>query len=80
MRLSGGQRQRLALARALHRQPELLVLDDLSSAVDADTELALWDTMRTSGVTILAISNRPIAIAAADQVLTMDEGRLRRSR
>lgn len=80
VRLSGGQRQRLALARALHRQPELLVLDDLSSAVDADTELALWDTMRTSGVTILAISNRPIAIAAADQVLTMDQGRLRRSR
>ena len=80
VKLSGGQRQRLALARALHREPELLILDDLSSAVDADTELALWETMRTSGVTILAISNRPIAIAAADQVLAMDNGTLRRSR
>lgn len=80
VRLSGGQRQRLALARALHRQPELLVLDDLSSAVDADTELALWEAMRRSGVTILAISNRPIAIAAADQVLTLRGGRLHRTR
>ena len=80
VRLSGGQRQRLALARALHREPELLVLDDLSSAVDADTELALWETMRASGATILAISNRPIAIAAADQVLTIEDGRLRRAR
>lgn len=74
VRLSGGQRQRLALARAAYRAPELLVLDDLSSAVDADTELALWARMRAAGTTILAISNRPIAIATADQVLTVVDG------
>lgn len=77
VRLSGGQRQRLALARSLHRQPELLVLDDLSSAVDADTEIRLWSELRASGATILAVSNRPIAIEAADQVLTMVDGTLR---
>jgi len=80
VRLSGGQRQRLALARALHRQPELLILDDLSSAVDADTELELWAQLRDAGTTVLAISNRPLAINAADQVLTMDSGVLRPSR
>ena len=80
VRLSGGQRQRLALARALHREPELLVLDDLSSAVDAETEVALWERMRASGATLLAISNRPIAISAADQVLVVEQGRVRRAR
>ncbi len=76
VRLSGGQRQRLGLARALHREPELLVLDDLSSALDADTEVQLWQRLRESGATIFAVSNRPIAIEAADQVLTMKNGRL----
>ena len=42
MRLSGGQMQRVAAARMFIRQPELLVFDDLSSALDVETELALW--------------------------------------
>ncbi len=69
MRLSGGQRQRLAAARAMVRQPELLVIDDLSSAVDVETEMELWNRLRAEGRTILAVSNRPLALRRADQVL-----------
>ncbi len=71
VRLSGGQRQRLAAARAMVRQPELLVIDDLSSAVDVETEVELWDRLRERGRTIVAVSNRPLALRRADQVLEL---------
>ena len=67
MRLSGGQAQRLAAARAFVHRPELLVIDDLSSALDSATEQRLWDEVRGAGFTVLAVSNRPAAIARADQ-------------
>ena len=53
------------------------MLDDLSSAVDVATELALWEAMAQAGMTVLAVANRPVAIARADQVLVMEGGRLR---
>lgn len=71
VRLSGGQAQRAAAARALVRRPELLVLDDLTSALDVETELALWDRLAAEGFTVLAVSNRPVALARADQVLEL---------
>ena len=74
VRLSGGQRQRLAAARVMVRQPELLVIDDLSSAVDVETEVELWDRLRSEGRTILAVSNRPLALRRADQVLALQGG------
>jgi ATP-binding cassette subfamily B protein len=76
VRLSGGQRQRLAAARAIVRSPELLVVDDLSSALDAETEVLLWDSVRARGTTVLAVSNRPLAIDRADQVIEMAGGRV----
>jgi len=77
MRVSGGQRQRVALARALLRTAELLVLDDISSALDNTTEAALLQNLRQhqSG-TILASSTRPAVLAAADTILVLAEGRI----
>lgn len=76
LRLSGGQRQRVATARAVVRRPELLVVDDVSSALDVETELRLWDNLAEAGTTILAVSHRQVALDRADQVLHLRNGRL----
>ncbi|MEO6651263.1 MAG: ABC transporter ATP-binding protein [Ilumatobacteraceae bacterium] len=76
LRLSGGQRQRLAGARALVHEPELVVLDDVSSALDVETELRLWENLSTAGMTVIAVSHRAVALERADQVLRLADGRL----
>ncbi len=76
LRLSGGQRQRLATARALVHAPELVVLDDLSSALDVETEVQLWTNLADAGMTVIAVSHRAVAFDRADQVLRLDHGRL----
>jgi ABC-type multidrug transport system fused ATPase/permease subunit len=72
--LSGGQLQRLALARALAPCPELLVADDISSALDLDTELALWASLRARGMTIVGSTTKRLAVMQADRVLVMLDG------
>ena len=72
VRLSGGQAQRVAAARAFVHRPELLVLDDLTSALDVETELALWDRLAEAGYTILTATNRPATISRASQVIVLD--------
>jgi ATP-binding cassette subfamily B protein len=69
VRLSGGQVQRAAAARALVHRPELVVIDDLSSALDIETELLLWQRLAGAGMTVLAASNRPAALHRADRVV-----------
>lgn len=75
--LSGGQRQRIALARALLRQPRVLLLDDATSAVDATVERAILDGLRGSvAATTLVVAHRVSTIALADRVLLLDGGRI----
>lgn len=76
LRLSGGQRQRLAGARAVVHRPELIVLDDLSSALDVETERRVWENLRAAGATVLAVSHRAVAFDGADRILRLDAGRV----
>jgi ATP-binding cassette, subfamily B, bacterial len=77
LRLSGGQIQRAGAARALVRRPELLVVDDLSSALDADTEARVWDRVAARGFeTALLVSHRPHVLERADRVVVLDAGRV----
>jgi ATP-binding cassette subfamily B protein len=75
--LSGGQVQRVALARMLLRESDLVVIDDVSSALDAETERDLWRRLRERpGATILAVSHRRAALLQADQIVVLVEGRV----
>lgn len=76
--LSGGQKQRISIARALIRHPEILVLDDSTSALDATTEAAVMARIReyARGTTVILISQRIASVMRADKILCMDEGRV----
>jgi len=76
--LSGGERQRLALARALLREPALLVLDEPTSAIDAETEARIWKTIDDlhGRTTILVITHRLSNVRWADAIYVLDQGRL----
>ncbi|HZE99975.1 MAG TPA: ABC transporter ATP-binding protein [Planctomycetota bacterium] len=76
--LSGGQRQRTALARAVVREPRILILDDALSAVDSHTEREIQDRLRVfmKGRTTLVITHRISAITDADLILVLEDGRV----
>lgn len=78
VRLSGGQIQRSAAARMLTRMPQLLVLDDVSSSLDVETEQTLWLRLYEAreGIATLIVSHRHAALAQADRVIVMDRGRV----
>ena len=76
MKLSGGQIQRTAAARAFACQSSLLVLDDLSSALDVETEQLLWARLKAQAVTLLVVTHRREALKRADQVIVLKDGRV----
>ena len=85
VRLSGGQVQRAAAARMFVRDPELLVFDDLSSALDVETEALLWERLRgrrgsaaggLGTATCLVVSHRRPALRLADRIILMQDGRV----
>jgi ATP-binding cassette subfamily B protein len=78
VKLSGGQAQRTAAARMLVRESELFVFDDLSSALDVETEEKLWDRLfgERGDATCLVISHRKAALARADHIIVLQDGKI----
>ena len=76
--LSGGQRQRLTIARALVRNPEILIMDDSASALDFATDAKLRHAIRenTDGMTVFIVSQRATTIKNADQIVVLDDGKM----
>mgnify|MGYP002713792566 CR=1 FL=1 len=76
--LSGGQRQRIALARALMSRPRVLLLDDATSAIDAETEAEILRnlTAELRGVTVISVAHRQSTVDHANRVVVMDAGRI----
>ena len=80
VRLSGGQAQRTAAARMFVRESELLVFDDLSSALDVETERLLWERLfQVRDVTALVVSHRHAALGRADRIIVLKDGRVEAS-
>lgn len=76
--LSGGQKQRIALARALLKDPSILILDDTTSAVDMETEHEIQNTLKKymKGKTSFIIAHRISSVSSADQILVLDHGEI----
>ena len=77
-RLSGGQRQRIALARAILRDPAILILDEATSQIDLESEQAIQQVLETfiRNRTTIIITHRLAALALADRIVVMQEGRI----
>ncbi|MCA9234990.1 MAG: ABC transporter ATP-binding protein [Planctomycetales bacterium] len=77
-RLSGGQRQRIALARAILRDPEILILDEATSQIDVESERLIHEVLQDfiQGRTAVMITHRPSTLELADRVVVMDQGRI----
>ena len=77
-RLSGGQRQRIALARAILRDPDILMLDEATSQIDVESEALIHNVLEefTRGRTALIVTHRPSTLALADRIVVMDAGHI----
>lgn len=77
VKLSGGQKQRLAIARMYARQSQIYIIDDISSALDVDTEIKLWSRLFSKkDITCIAVSNKKIALEQADNIIVLKDGKI----
>ncbi|MGH9578158.1 MAG: ATP-binding cassette domain-containing protein, partial [Terriglobales bacterium] len=74
--LSGGQRQRILLARAIYKQPRILILDEATSALDVQKERAVNDAIKSLHLTRIIIAHRPETIASANRVVVLQGGKV----
>jgi ATP-binding cassette subfamily B protein len=79
--LSGGQKQRLSIARSLVRKPELLLLDDCTAAMDAETEKKFWKNLKTSykGMSCIVVTHRLATAMEADKIIVLQDGKIQES-
>lgn len=79
IRLSGGQRQRIAIARALYRNPSVLVMDEATSALDSSTELDIMEAIRSisKGRTLIIVAHRLTTVKDCDRIFTLKDGELK---
>ena len=78
LNLSGGQKQRLCIARAIIKQPKILILDDSTSAVDTATEAKIRECFykELKDTTVLIIAQRISSVAQADEIIVLDDGKI----
>lgn len=77
--LSGGQKQRIAIARALYKNPEILLMDEATSSLDTSSEQIVKqviDNFKSEGKTVIVIAHRLSTIATADTILVMEQGEI----
>lgn len=79
VRLSGGERQRIAIARALYRNPEILIFDEATSALDSETEAILMDTINSVSKerTVIMIAHRLTTLKDCDRIISMENGQIK---
>lgn len=78
--ISAGQRQRLLLARALYRQPDVLIMDEGTASLDDANEKSITSLVRSLSITRLVVAHRPALLDAADSVYRLESGRLEQVR